>query len=370
MKLPIGELKPATYNPRKISNKELDKLVQSIEEFGFLEPVVINKDKTIIGGHQRVKAAEKLKIKEVPVIQVDLDKGKEKALNLALNRISGEFDEEMLTALLETLNDEDKVLSGFDEEEIAKALNELNSVEEDDYNAEPPKEPKSQYGQVYALGEHRLMCGDATKKEDVEKLMEGQKADLLHTDPPYGIKRSEGFEGFGGFDTPIKRRRYDGDKWDEERPPKECFEIALSVSNKAVIWGGNFFADFLPQGKHWLVWDKKNTMPTFGDAELAWTNIKRDSVKIKEFIYNGLIGKERERFHPTQKPLALISEVTSDYSEQGHIVLDLFGGSGSTIIACEQTNRKCYMMELDPKYVDVIIDRWEKFTGNKAELLN
>lgn len=122
----------------------------------------------------------------------------------------------------------------------------------------------------------------------------------------------------------------------------------------------------MPQGKHWLVWDKKNTMPTFGDAELAWTNVRRDSVKIKEFIYNGLIGKEKERLHPTQKPIGLIAEVTEDYSNKGDIVLDLFGGSGSTLIACEKTNRKCYMMELDPKYVDVIIDRWEKYSEQKA----
>ena len=194
------------------------------------------------------------------------------------------------------------------------------------------------------------------------------KGIVIITDPPYGIKRDKGFEGFGGFGKPIKRRRYEDGEWDSDIPPKELFDLMIQIAEKLLIFGGNFFAHLLPQGKHWIVWDKKNTMPTFGDAELIWTNVERNSVKIKQHQYNGLIGKEKERYHPTQKPIALLEDLINEYTDKDDIVLDLFGGSGSTLIACEKTQRKCFMMELDPKYCDVIIKRWENYSGKKAIL--
>lgn len=195
------------------------------------------------------------------------------------------------------------------------------------------------------------------------------KGIVIITDPPYGIKRDKGFEGSGGFGgASIKRRRYEDGDWDSDIPPKELFDLMIQIAEKLLIFGGNFFAHLLPQGKHWIVWDKKNTMPTFGDAELIWTNVERDSVKIKEHQYNGLIGKEKERYHPTQKPIALLEELIHEYTDKEDIVLDLFGGSGSTLIACEKTQRKCFMMELDPRYVDVIVKRYENYTGKKAVL--
>jgi DNA modification methylase len=204
--------------------------------------------------------------------------------------------------------------------------------------------------------------------EDVATLMNGEKADLLLTDPPYGIKADKGFSGAGGFagkGKPIPRRQYKDD-WDSCTPPQKCFENALGFADNAIIWGGNFFTDKLPLGKHWLVWNKHNTMPTFSDAELAWTNFNRNSVKLYDVEYNGLIGREKERFHPTRKPIKLIKPILLDYSADNALILDLFGGSGSTLIACEQTNRQCRMMELDEHYCDVIRKRWAEYVHGEG----
>ena len=182
--------------------------------------------------------------------------------------------------------------------------------------------------------------------------------ELCLTDPPYGIKRDKGFDGFGGFGgkgKPIARKRFPDDDWDSERPTKEMFDLILSKSTSALIFGGNFFADLLPQGKHWIVWDKKNTMPTFGDAELIWTNINRNSVKIITCEYNGLIGKESRRVHPTQKPVKLLMEILSKYP--GDTILDPFMESGTTLFAAKQLNRKCIGIEISEKYCSLAAKR-------------
>jgi DNA modification methylase len=182
-----------------------------------------------------------------------------------------------------------------------------------------------------------------------------EPVDLVLTDPPYGIKRDEGFGGFGGFGPPIARRQYQ-DKWDRERPSKETFELLLSKCKWAVIFGGNFFADLLPQGKHWIVWDKLNTMPTFGDCELIWTNLKRNSVKKLTREYNGLLGKEESRFHPTQKPLDVLKWCLKKcpYSDT---ILDPFMGSGTTLVAAKQLNRKAIGIEIEEKYCEIAVRR-------------
>jgi DNA modification methylase len=182
-----------------------------------------------------------------------------------------------------------------------------------------------------------------------------EPVDLVLTDPPYGIKRDKGFEGFGGFGKPIARRRFEDDNWDSKRPDKELFGLILSKATSSLIFGGNFFADFLPQGKHWIVWDKKNTMPTFGDAELIWTNINRNSVKIIVCEYNGLIGKESQRVHPTQKPVKLLMEILSKYP--GDTILDPFMGSGTTLVAAKQLGRKAIGIEIEEKYCEIAVRR-------------
>ena len=184
------------------------------------------------------------------------------------------------------------------------------------------------------------------------------KVDAVVTDPPYGIGQDKGFEGFGGFGKPIARRQYD-DKWDDIRPPKEAFDLIAKISNVAVIFGGNYFTDLLPVGGHWLVWDKKNTMPTFSDCELAWTNIERKSVKLLTYEYNGLVGKREERVHPTQKPYEVMKWCIQRLPKGSDIVLDPFMGSGTTGVACAKLGRKFIGIELEPKYFDIACKRIE-----------
>jgi len=212
---------------------------------------------------------------------------------------------------------------------------------------------------------NRVYCGDCL---DLMKEIPDKSIDLVLTDPPYGVKRDkgfEGFEGFGGFGTPIARRRYESDEWDSERPPKELFELIIKKSKTAIIFGGNYFADFLPQGKHWIVWDKVNTMPTFGDCELIWTNIPRNSVKKVKIQYNGLLGKEAERYHPTQKSLKVITWIIENYSQPGDTILDPFLGSGTTAVACVKTGRNYIGIEKEPKYVEIALKRLEKVNNHK-----
>ena len=185
-----------------------------------------------------------------------------------------------------------------------------------------------------------------------------EQVDLVLTDPQYGIKQDKGFEGFGGFGEPIARRQYKDD-WDSERPSKKHFDQLLKMSDRIMIFGGNYFADLLPISTHWIVWDKLNTMPTFGDCELIWTNIKRKSVKKITCQYNGLLGKEGKRVHPTQKPIKLIIDLLEAYSKMGAIVLDPFLGSGTTAIACERLNRRWIGIEKELKYVEIAAKRIE-----------
>jgi site-specific DNA-methyltransferase (adenine-specific) len=212
---------------------------------------------------------------------------------------------------------------------------------------------------------NKIYCADCL---ELMQEIPDKSIDLLLTDPPYGIKRDKGFEGFGGFGgfgTPIARRRYEEDDWDSERPTKEIFNGIIRISKNAIIFGGNFFTDLLPQSNHWLVWDKLNTMPTFGDCELAWTNFPRNSVKKYELQYNGLLGKESERFHPTQKPLKLMEWCLKNYSKEGDLVLDPFLGSGTTAVACKRLGRNFIGIEKEQKYVEIALKRLEKVNNHK-----
>lgn len=185
------------------------------------------------------------------------------------------------------------------------------------------------------------------------------KVDAVVTDPPYGIGRDKGFGGlvgFGGAGIKIARKEYRG-SWDDVRPEKQCFDLILSVSDFVLIFGGNYFADILPLSTHWIVWDKMNTMPTFGDCELAWTNSDRKSVKKVTIEYNGLLGKEKQRQHATQKPLKLMSWCILNYSKGDQTILDPFMGSGTTGVACVELGRKFIGVEIDEKYFDIACER-------------
>jgi len=209
---------------------------------------------------------------------------------------------------------------------------------------------------IVKIGDATLYHGDC-----MDILPTLGKVDAVVTDPPYGVKRDkgfEGFEGFGGFGKPIARVRHEDDDWDSERPTKECLDLVVSAGKEAIVFGGNFFSDLLPRGGHWIVWDKKNTMPTFGDAELAWTNIDRKSVKIIEVEYNGLIGKEKYRTHPTQKPVLLMQKVIANHVPKASTILDPFMGSGTTGVACAH-ERIFIGIERERKYFDIACERIE-----------
>jgi DNA modification methylase len=378
----VNDLIPLEINPRKISEAKRMKMIESLQRFNLVDIPVIDTDGTIISGHQRLRALQAIgrgdEMVDCRLPNRKLTDKEIKEYNLLANSHFGEFD---FDALETGFADVDFDLVPIDLSKIefeqsdmfdkaekqfikVKENNAQPEAQEDDFEMPDENAVTTDIviGDLFEIGEHRLLCGDSTDSDAVAKLMNGEKADLLLTDPPYGIEADKGFVGFvgfGGFGPPIARRQYTDD-WDSKRPDQNTFILILSTAKNAIIFGGNFFADILPTSKHWLVWDKLNTMPTFGDCELAWTNIERNSVKKYTVQYNGLIGKEKERFHPTQKPVKIISDILQDYSEIQNTVNDYFLGSGTTMVASHQLQRKCYGMELDPKYCQVIINRMLK----------
>jgi len=380
-KVPIGTLIESPYNPRTISDSDLAKLKTSIVEFGYVEPIIVNKRTGhIVGGNQRYKALKALGHKEIEIVEIDVDKIKEKQLNIALNKIEGEWEVDKLEEVLKEIEGEvgDFDLTGFDEEELDDLLKELvieedkADVTEDDY--EVPEQPKNtfniQAGDIWQLGEHRLMCGDATVKEDVEKLMGGVSADMVFTDPPYGNLVITNKKGEVGKSNVAKVTQYHVYMNEGNFDFEPCWKIIEGWDCKKVIWGGNYFVKCLPITTSWIVWDKRaGEHSWYSDCELAWTNLGIPA-KIYSITWQGMIreGESDKRVHPTQKPIELASKIISKQTGK-NIIVDLFGGSGSTLIACEQLNRKCYMMEIDPHYCSVIIDRWQKFTEKEAQKL-
>ena len=393
-KMKVSDLKYAPYNPRKIDDKELAKLKRSIAEFGYVEPIVWN-ERTgfVVGGNQRLKALRELEIEEADVVVVDLDDAKEKALNVALNKISGEWDFIKLKDVLTDIDtgDFDIELTGFDLDEIENLITFDKEPEEDNFDADAAideiEEPKTKRGDIYLLGKHRLMCGDSTVKEDVEKLMDGKKADMVFTDPPYGVNyHSQTPSMYYGKGRKGKER--DKIIGDENTEIYKKFVPIMKenvVGPMYVFCGAGTEIDLLMVFRdnsliliNTLIWDKMR----FGGHALG-ANYKP---RFEMFYY--VIGKNTDRlwagkndeetlwqlkrdnkteFHTTQKPIALAMRAITNHTAK--LILDLFGGSGSTLIACEQLNRICYMMELDERYCDVIVRRWEEFTGKKAQLM-
>ena len=353
--LPIEQITPYENNARRHEDDDVGAIAASIKEFGFSDPIGIWGEKNVIvEGHGRLMAAKKLKLKEVPCIRLDhLTDEQRRAYALAHNQTAAlsSWDIDLLGNELDGILDIDMSSFGFD----LSSFEEEPEAHEDDYEVELPEEPKSKLGDIYQLGRHRLMCGDATDVVVIDKLMDGVKADMVMTDPPYGINAEKMTMGAGA------KEFYRGEGWDEERPD---ISIAFTLADNICIWGGNYFTDVLPISNDWLVWHKKNDGRSFSECELAWTNFGRNIRHISHHWGN------EKKLHVTMKPVEVIAWAIQQAKERAEVIVDIFGGSGSTLIACEQLNRKCYMAELDPRYVDVIIDRWETFTGEKAVLLN
>ena len=387
----ITELLPADYNPRKDlqpTDNEYKQLKRSIEEFGYVEPIIYNiQTGVVVGGHQRLKVLSDLGYSEVDCVEVDIDITKEKALNIALNKINGDWDEDKLKDLLSELQglDFDMDLTGFTAEDLSDlnldiSVSEEKVAEEDNFDIDKEVEPLCKRGDIWVLGNHRLMCGDSTSKEDIDKLMGGDKVDMVFTDPPYGMNLNTDFSSMKGF---TGGKAYDAGYVDDFKP--EMIDRILSINAKETfIWGSDYFAELLPDKNagSWVVWDKRangnddieedySSDKMYGSCfELCWSKSKhkRDIARVK---WAGAFGLEQEfdkkRVHPTQKPVKLCEWFFNRYSKENDLIVDLYGGSGSTLIACEQLNRKCRMMELDEHYCDVIIHRWETLTGGKAE---
>ena len=362
----IKEVKPYERNAKKHDETQIKNVMESIKQFGMAQPLVVDKDGVVIIGHCRLIACKRLKMKEVPVVrkddltQEDVDK-----LRLLDNKLNeSEWDFDLLAEDVPSLDFSDFDIDwGLPEEE--------ETVEEiiEDEVPDVPEEVKSQLGDLWLLGGHRLICGDSTDVAVIDRLMDGVKADMVFTDSPYGINIVND-KGKVGADNIAKCGNYNpviGD--DTTETAKQAYDIYSQLCDKMILWGGNYFLDFLPPSDGWLIWDKETT-GNFADGEMAWCSF-HTPVRIYHQLWNGMIreGEHEKRVHPTQKPIRMLSEILRDFTNEGDIILDVFGGSGSTLIACEQTGRTCYMAELSPEYVDVIIARWEKLTGNKAVLL-
>ena len=368
----VEDLKPYANNPR-FNDDAVEYVAKSIKEFGFKVPMVIDKNNEIVAGHTRYKASLELGLEEVPcIIADDLTDEQIKAFRLADNKVSeyATWNDDLLNIELQDL-DIDMTDFGFD---IDLGLDEEQEIIEDEV-PEVPEEPKAKLGDIYQLGNHRLMCGDSTKEEDVAKLMNGVKADMVFTDPPYGIDVvSDNGEVGANFGVAKKGNYSKVIADDTTDTAKKSYEIQKKICNKLILWGGNYFIDFLEPSDGWLIWDKRvdsGIKNTFADGEMAYCNF-HTPIRIYHQLWNGMIreGEKDKRVHPTQKPIKMLSEILQDFSKENETILDVFGGSGSTLIACEQLNRKCYMMELDEHYVSVIIERYINFTGNDVYRLN
>lgn len=377
----VNDLMPYINNSRTHSEEQVNQIVASINEFGFTNPLLIDEKDNIIAGHGRLLASKKLKMEEVPCIVLSgLTEAQKKAYIIADNKmaLNAGWDDELLKIELENLKelDFDLELTGFNVDELDDIfqVEEEQEIVEDDFDIEPPEEPEAKLGDIYQLGNHRLMCGSSTDIDMVNKLIDNNKIDLVYTDPPYGINIVND-KGKVGAENLAKNRIYLEVKGDDTTETAQEFYntcVTLDIKN-FILWGGNYFIDFLPFSPSWLIWDKRVDMNSnnFADGKMAWCSFKTP-VRIYHQLWNGMIreGEHEDRVHPTQKPIRMQTEILKDFTNENDNILDGFGGSGSTLIACEETNRNCFMMEYEPHYVDVIIKRWEEFTGKKAIKLN
>lgn len=373
-----AELIPYARNARTHSEQQISQIAASIKEFGFNNPVAIDADGMILCGHGRVMAAQKLHMAEVPTVCLShLSDTQVKAYILADNKLAlnAGWDNDMLKVELKELKDIDfdLNLTGFSDEELKDILVEdPTEAHEDNFDGEPPEVAKSQLGDIWTLGEHRLMCGDSTSENDVKALMQDEKVDLVLTDPPYGINAvsADGKVGAADFGITKKGKYKQVLADDTTETAKKAYEVFSKFGDKKIIWGGNYFLSFLPLSDSWIIWDKRcesGIKNTFADAEMAWCSF-HTPVRVYHQLWNGMIreGEHEKRVHPTQKPIKMLGEILQDFTKESDIILDCFGGSGSTLIACEQLKRKCRMVEYEPYYIGIIIQRWQKLTGKEA----
>lgn len=358
----IDDLIPYINNSRTHSEEQVTQIASSMKEFGFTNPVLIDEQGGLIAGHGRIMAAKKLNISDIPCIVLDgLTEAQKKAYIIADNQLAlnSGWDLDVLKLELETLNelDFDLDLLGFDDEFLDGLLvEETEGLTDEDEVPEPPETPVSVLGDIWQLGNHRLMCGSSTEPADVELLMDGCYPKLIHTDPPYGMNAVS--------KSSVLKANYGTDILGDDDPTvaKDAFTLINSLypEAKQIWWGANYYCSVLPDSECWLVWDKNNGQSDQTDCELAWANFR--SV-VRQFTQ---ASEKTNRIHPTQKPVSLVEWIFKRFKYDCSTVADYFGGSGSTLIAAEKHDSRAYVMEYDPKFMDGIILRWEAYTGKKA----
>lgn len=356
----VKDLIPYERNTKKHGKTQINNVAESIKQYGFVQPIVIDKNNVVVIGHCRLLAAKQLKMKEVPCVCVeDLTEEQVKALRIVDNKSNeSEWDFDILPDELAELD-----LSNFSFDfGIEDEAEETEVVEDEAPEVDEDAEPISKLGDIWQLGRHRLMCGSSTDKDSILKLTENNPIYLIYTDPPYGMNAvSKSGVLSKNYKTDIM-----GD--DDNSVAISAFMLASEMyrNTNQIWWGANYYTECLPSSECWIVWDKNNGANDQTDCELAWANFR--SV-VRQFT---MASEKKNRVHPTQKPVKLFAEIVKKFDKNNNFktVLDLFGGSGSTLIACEQMNRTCFTMELDPRFCDVIIKRWETLTGKKAVLIN
>ena len=378
----VKDLKSDHKNARRRTDRSASLIAESLKRFGAARSIVIDEDGRILAGNGTVEGAKKAGIDKLRIIEAEgdeliavrragLTEDEKVGLALADNRSSdlSEWDNEMLRQLSE----EHDLTPWFEDGELlAEVLDTVEGNTDPDDVPEVPEEPITKPGDLWILGDHRLLCGDSTDVLAVERLMDGKKADMVFTDPPYGVSVVK--DGKVGADFGVAKKGRYAEVIGDDTTQTAHDAIAICQSFKVpvqVYWGGNYYADRLPPTSCWLIWDKRGDsgiVNTFADCELAWTNMTGPA-RIHKQLWNGMIreGEKDKRVHPTQKPVALAEWAVGQYLK-GSTVLDLFLGSGSTLIACEKLRKACYGMEMSPAYCDVIVKRWENFTGKKAML--
>ena len=386
----ISNIKPYENNPRKLSEQAIEKVAMSLKEYGFRQPIVVDKDMVIVAGHTRFRASKKLGLKQVPISIIDnLSEEQINAYRIADNRTAeeSEWDNELLKMEIKELEAKDFKLDllGFNDEQLNNILfEEKQGLTDEDEVPEAPEEPISKLGDIWKLGKHKLICGDSTKLETYEKLCGETKVDLYLTDPPYNVS----YEGKTKDKLTIQNDKQTDDEFIQFL--SQAFVSAdsvLKMGGSFYIWhsdseGLNFRLACIEAKwklRQTLIWSKNSMVMGRQDyhwqhepclygwkegSSHSWYSDRKQTTIIK---YD---RPTKSKLHPTMKPVGLMEYLVKNSSKQEDIILDSFLGSGSTLIACEKQSRICYGVELDPKYCDVIVKRWENFTGKKAELEN
>jgi len=365
IKTKISDVKLNPNNPRLIKDDKFTKLVQSIKDFPEMldiRPIVVNQDMIILGGNMRYKACKEAGLKEIPVIVTDLTEEQQREFLIKDNTSGGEWDWEVLKNEwnLEQLDDWGMDIPNFASDIVLEA-------EEDDFDTTPPEIPITVLGDLYEIGEHRLLCGDSTCSDTVGKLMNGDKADMVFTDPPYGMSLDADFSKMGS-DTIKAGRKHENIKNDDKQFDPSIIFTFFNYCDDIILFGADYYSDYIPNKNEgsWLIWDKRvedkydKIIGSSFETIFSKRKVKREIIRYEYVSWANRMADKVNGIkpHPTMKPIGMLNILLGKFT--GSFIADLFLGSGSTMVASHQLKRKCYGMELDPKYCDVIVKRMIK----------